>query len=443
MRWPARGRQALDRALSPLTLNNPVADVLVDASTKGVPSRAAPLLVSEIGAQGWNVLAGDCPLPLAVIRTDILEANSAWMMAFARLHGFLLAPHGKTTMAPALFARQLADGAWAITVATSQQMQVCLHAGIRRIILANQPMGQGLEACFQALADHADLELYVLADSLAGVALLASRAARDGRALAGRTLRVLVEVGAVGARTGCRDIDSALAVAKAIVAAPGLTLAGVEAFEGVLPDAASVSAFMARIAQTALAIDALGLFRDDIVLSAGGSAFFDLVALGFNALTLSRPVLRVLRSGCYLTHDQFGYAKDLQRVLREHRVSLPEGTLRPALEVWAFVQSRPDPDKAILTLGKRDVGYDAGWPQPLAWFRPGKMSLPALMPGGCTISALNDQHAHMTLPADVALAVGDMVAMGISHPCTTFERWQVLMLVDARLNVVGAIRTFF
>ena len=254
---------------------------------------------------------------------------------------------------------------------------------------------------------------------------------------------MLVEVGAVGARTGCRDIDSALAVAKAIVASPGLTLAGVEAFEGVLPDAASVSAFMARIAQTALAIDALGLFRDDIVLSAGGSAFFDLVALGFNALTLSRPVLRVLRSGCYLTHDQFGYAKDLQRVLREHRVSLPEGTLRPALEVWAFVQSRPDPDKAILTLGKRDVGYDAGWPQPLAWFRPGKMSLPALMPGGCTISALNDQHAHMTLPADVALAVGDMVAMGISHPCTTFERWQALMLVDARLNVVGAIRTFF
>ena len=157
-------------------LNNPTADVLIDGSTKGIPAISPPLRVSDVGNQGWNVLAGDCPLPLAVIRTDIVTANSAWMMAFARRHGLLLAPHGKTTMAPALFTAQLADGAWAITVATTQQMQVCLHAGIRRIILANQPIGQAVDACFRALANHADLELYVLADSLAGVALLAARA---------------------------------------------------------------------------------------------------------------------------------------------------------------------------------------------------------------------------------------------------------------------------
>jgi D-serine dehydratase len=268
-------------------LNNPAGDVLVDATTKGIPSNSAPLRLSEIGSQGWNVLAGDCPLPLAVIRTDILAANSAWMMSFVRHHGLLLA------------------------------------------------------------------------------------------------------------RTGCRDVESALAVANAIAAVPGLTLAGVEAFEGVLPDTAAVTAFMARITETTLAIDALGLFTRDIVLSAGGSAFFDLVALGFKAVTLSRPVLRVLRSGCYLTHDQFGYAHDLQRILRERRVSLPEGTLRPALEVWSYVQSRPDPDKAILTMGKRDVGYDNGWPQPVAWFRPGEMLAPAAIPAGCTITTLNDQHAHM------------------------------------------------
>jgi len=417
--------------------------VLVDASTKGFPAHSPPLPVSEIGSQGWNVLAGDCPLPLAVIRTDILEANSAWMMAFARQHGFLLAPHGKTTMAPALFARQLADGAWAMTVATTQQMQVCLQAGIRRIILANQPMGQAIEACFQALAQHADLELYVLADSLEGVALLAARAARVERTTPARSLRVLVEVGAVGARTGCRDVAGAVAVAKAIAAAPGLMLAGVEAFEGVLRDTAAVAALMQRIVETIRAIDALGLFGDDIVLSAGGSAFFDLVALGIEAVSLSRPVLRVLRSGCYLTLDQFGYASDLQRVLRERRVSLPEGGLRPALELWAYVQSRPDPDKALLTLGKRDVGYDLGLPQPLAWFRPGQMQAPEALPPGYTITRLNDQHAHLSLPPEARLAVGDMVAVGIAHPCTTFDRWQLLMLVDQRLNIVGAVRTFF
>jgi D-serine dehydratase len=225
-----------------MLLNDPEADVLLDAATKGIPVAAAPLRLREVAAQGWNVLAGDCPLPLAVIRTDIMAANSAWMMAFARLHGLLLAPHGKTTMAPALFARQLADGAWAITVATSQQLQVCLRAGIRRIILANQPMGRAVDACSAALAAHADLELYVLADSSRGRGAARTRR-RALQALrrcgsswksgaAGRTYRVPA------------TFASALAVARAIDAAPGLRLAGVEAFEGVLPDAAAVSAFM-------------------------------------------------------------------------------------------------------------------------------------------------------------------------------------------------------
>jgi D-serine dehydratase len=420
-----------------MILGDPTADVLVDAATKGIPANSALTRISDIAGQGWNVLAGDCPLPLAVIRTDVMAANSAWMMAFASHHDFLLAPHGKTTMAPALFEQQLADGAWAITVATTQQMQVCLRAGIRRIILANQPIGQAVSACFQALTAHADLELFVLADSLEGVALLAAGAS------GGPALRVLVEVGATGARTGCRDLPSALALAKAISAAPGLTLAGVEAFEGVLPDATAVAALIERVVETTLAIDALGLFTHDVVLSAGGSSFFDLVALGFQSVKLSRPVLRVLRSGCYLTHDEFGYAREMVRVLRERRVALPEGTLQPALEVWAYVQSRPDPDKAILTMGKRDVGYDTGWPHPVAWFRPGMMSTPAPMPAGCRITTLNDQHAHMAIPPAATLAVGDMIAFGIGHPCTTFERWQILMLVDKQLNVVGAVRTFF
>ena len=423
-----------------LLLNDPTANFLVDASTKGIPAGAPGLRLSDIAGQGWNVLAGDCPLPLAVIRTDIMAANSAWMMAFARHHGLLLAPHGKTTMAPALFARQLADGAWAITVATSQQMQVCLHAGIRRIILANQPMGQSVDACFRALANYPDLELYCLADSLAGVTLLAARAAQaDGAA----PLRVLVEVGSQGARTGCRDVAGALAVANAVVAAPGLRLAGVEAFEGVLQGTATVTAFLQRIVETARAIDAQGLFSEDIILSCGGSAFFDLVAQGFQTIALSRTVLRVLRSGCYLTHDEFGYAGEFARILRERRVYLPAGELRPALEVWTYVQSRPDPDKALLTMGKRDVGYDTGMPRPVAWFRPGAMHTPAPLPSGCSISALTDQHAHLAIPAESPFAVGDMVAVGIGHPCTTFERWQVLMLVDEQLNVVGAIRTFF
>ena len=422
-------------------LNDPSSDPLLDAGTKGIPEAAGTLRLSEIADRGWNVLRGDCPLPLAVLREDALSANSAWMMAFARRHGLLLAPHGKTTMAPALFQRQIGDGAWAITVATSQQLHIALAAGVRRIIFANQPVGRAIDACFQALLRDAGLELYVLADSLEGVALLSTAA--GGTAANAAPLRVLVEIGSRGARTGCRDIAGATAVARAIAAAPGLHLAGVEAFEGVLADTAAVAELLGRVAASARAIDALGLFESEVVLSAGGSAFFDLVAEGLQSLQLSRPLLRVLRSGCYLTHDHFGYAGDLQRVLQQHRVELPEGGLRPALELWTYVQSRPDRDKLLLTLGKRDVGYDMALPQPVAWFRPGVMQAPATMPQGCQLVRLNDQHAHLSIPPDSIFAVGDMIGIGIAHPCTTFERWQVLMLIDERMNIVGAIRTCF
>ncbi len=131
------------------------------------------------------------------------------------------------------------------------------------------------------------------------------------------------------------------------------------------------------------------------------------------------------------------------RILQERRLELPEGTLHPALQVWSYVQSRPDADKALLTMGKRDVGYDNGWPHPISWFRPGEMRAPAPTPAGCVITDLNDQHAHLALPPEAPLAVGDMVAVGIGHPCTTLERWQVVMLVDAQMNVVGSVRTFF
>ena len=422
-------------------LNDPSADTLVDATTKGIPCGAGPLQLSQIGTRGWNVLRGDCPLPLAVLRTEALAANSAWMMAFAREHAFSLAPHGKTTMAPALFQQQLRDGAWAITVATAQQLEVALRAGVRRVVLANQPIGQAIEACFQALSTHVALELYVLADSTEGVELLAQRGARAPKDAP--PLRVLVEVGAPGARTGCRDLASALRVARAIVAAHGLRLAGVEAFEGVLPDAEAVAALTRRVVSTARAIDEFGLFGQEIIVSAGGSGFFDLVAQGFSDLALSRPLRRVLRSGCYLTHDHLAYADDFARIAREHRVALPPGGLRPALEIWCHVQSRPDPDKVLLTMGKRDVGYDRALPQPIAWYRRATMQEPSPLPPGCRITALNDQHAHMAVPVDAPFAVGDLLAVGIAHPCTTLERWQVLMLVDARLNVIGAIRTCF
>ncbi|WP_343232600.1 alanine racemase [Microvirga antarctica] len=377
----------------------------------------------------------------------MLAANSAWMAEFTERNNLLIAPHGKTTMAPQLFDLQIADGAWAMTVATVQQLEVCRRFGVRRVLLANQPVGQeALDACFRALQQDDGFELYCLADSRTGVALLAEAALRLPPPR-GNRLRVLVEIGFDGGRAGARTRDEAMAIARAVAASPGLVLSGFECFEGLLPDPASAGHLIDEVAAVADAAEAEGLFLpgEPVVLSAGGSSFFDRVGEQFRDVVFRRPVLRVLRSGCYLTHDSLGYASAFRRIVSETCLLLPSGGgLEPALEVWAYVQSRPERGRSILTMGKRDVGFDNGLPVPERWFRPGgTMTCPEPMPRGHAVLALNDQHCHLGTPGESPLQVGDMVGFGIGHPCTTFDKWSLLMVVDDDYRVVDAVKTYF
>jgi len=420
-------------------------DFALDVSTKGLPFGTEGMRLGDIGKQGWHVFDGSLPTPLAVLKRDVIDANSRWMSRFAQINGLVIAPHGKTTMAPQLYDRQIADGAWAITEATGHQVAVAMRYGVKRILLANQPVSRDtVDTCFRALHAPYDTELYCLADSLEGVALLAEGARRNPPP-DGNPLRVLVEIGFVGGRTGAREQDTAIAVARAVGEVPGLTLAGFECFEGVLPNTKEVDAFLDKLVAACLAADEMGILpkAGPIVLSAGGSSFFDRVGERFAAVSIKQPLLKVLRSGCYLVHDVRGYATAFQRILGETKLPLPEGGLEPALEVWAHVQSRPEKKRAILTLGKRDIGHDSGLPTPMVWIRPGAMKKPEPIPEGHVSDALNDQHCHMVLPEDSPLQVGDMVGFGIGHPCTTFDKWQLLMLVDADYRVIGGIKTFF
>ncbi|EKF18514.1 alanine racemase [Nitratireductor pacificus] len=417
----------------------------LDPLTKGLPFGVPPMRLGDVGGQGWSLLAGDIPLPAAIIREDILRANSAWMRDFTAANDLLLAPHGKTTMSPHLFDLQIADGAWAITVATVQQLEVCRRFGVKRILLANQPVGRAAaDACFGALRDEA-LELYCLADGEAGLALLAD-ATRRNPPPPGNPLRILVEAGFTGGRTGARTRAEALALARGIAAMPGLQLAGFECFEGVLPTPQAADELIDDVAALASAALDEGLVAGEapVVISAGGSSFFDRVGERFDRVSFSRPVLRVLRSGCYLTHDTMGYAKAFQRIVSETTLNLPAGGLEPALEVWAYVQSRPEAGRVMLTMGKRDVGFDAGLPQPQRWYRPASgMDAPQPIPGGHETVALNDQHCHLTVPQDSPLAFGDMVGFGIGHPCTTFDKWSMPLVVDEQYRVTKALKTYF
>lgn len=417
---------------------------LLQPGVKGLPI-TEPLRQGAISVQGWNLLHADTSFPVAVLKTSALKYNLDWMRRFCERYGATLAPHGKTTMSPQLFGAQLANGAWGITLASATQVQVAHRFGVRRVLLANQLVARAdTNAVLQLMHDDPDFDCYVLADSLAGVERLAQ--AVDAHPLA-RRLPVLVELGLPGKRAGTRTMDEAMTVARAVAGAPGLQLAGFEGYEGLLSDTNEVSAFVARLVALVRESDDEGLFgAAEILVSAGGSAYFDLVARGFSDIEpLSRPLRPVLRSGCYLTSDHGTYKHAIADLNQREDLS-GKDSLRPALEVWSVVQSRPEPNLAILTMGKRDASYDVDLPVPLFHHRAGP-GAPAQLPPACEIFKMNDQHAYLRLPDGhplcTDLQVGDLVGCGISHPCTTFDKWPLLLAVDDDYVVRFALNTFF
>jgi D-serine deaminase-like pyridoxal phosphate-dependent protein len=423
-------------------------DMRLDDRVKGIPGGVRDLRLGDVGRQGWNLLREDLPLPAAILKTGALDNNSRWMAQFLQATGAVMAPHGKTTMSPHLFQRQLADGAWAITVATIGQLQICRSFGLKRLLLANQLVGrQAIAYVVGELAKDPAFEFYTLADSVEGVAMIAVAAKDAGL---GRPVNLLLEGGLMGSRTGCRTREAALAVARAIKDhSPWVVLRGVEGFEGLVQGASMeereklVSGFLDFLIAIAADCRRERLFAPGpIILSAGGSAYYDLAAERLAVAGIADAQV-VIRSGCYLTQDSTLYRKFFERIqARSPLVAKLAGGLIAALEVWTYVQSRPEPGRLILTAGRRDLSSDIDLPVPLSWFRPGSAGGPQPL-AGHTVVELNDQHAHVSVPTASPLRVGDMVALGISHPCTTFDKWQIMFLVDDAYGVTGAIRTFF
>lgn len=427
---------------------------LLSNEFKGFPHREPPMPAQDIAARGWNVLAGDMPLPLAVLKQSALIHNVQWMQNFVRERGIDLAPHGKTTMSPQLFRRQLDAGAWGLTFATVAQARLGVMAGARRILIANQVLNLEDLAGIQALKrDHQDLRLVFLVDSMAQLRLVEQGFNRLGDSVCKghsdvNVFEVILEIGVEGGRCGCRSHTQALTLAQALHDSAAVRLVGVECYEGLAAkgqtdaDRAYAQALMERVTQIAQEVDERGWFdTDEVLVSAGGSAIFDLVA-GRLKPSLSKPVRGLLRSGCYVTHDHGQYRRMLKAV--GERCGCAE-TLHPALEVWASVQSRPEPGLAILAAGRRDVSYDLEMPIPFARAALHERT-PQSIPPSWRITGLNDQHAYLRWdPSDEALApgVGERVGLGISHPCTTFDKWPWMPVVDDAYQVVDAILTRF
>ncbi|MFJ4012883.1 alanine racemase [Streptomyces sp. NPDC090026] len=415
-----------------------LADEPADHRFKGLPPDAGELTVGALAAQRRNLFTGGFTTPVLALSAEALEHNLALLETYAEEHGLAFAPHGKTSMAPQLFARQLERGAWGITAAVPHQVRVYRAYGVRRIFLANEVVDAAALAWIAGELDRdPELRLICYVDSVRGVALM-------DEALAGATrpLEVVVELGAgEGARTGVRTAAEARAVAEAVAAARSLRLVGVAGYEGEVPraDDGRVRAWLRTLVALAAELDAAGLLADtdEIVVSAGGSAWFDAVAEVFAELPpLSAPVLKLLRSGAYVSHDDGHY----RRLTPFNRVS-GEGALQPAFRLWAQVLSRPTADQAFVNAGKRDAAYDLDLPQ-VQVVRDARTG--ELRPAeGITLTGLSDQHGWLRTEPGARLEVGDWVGLGLSHPCTVFDKWQLIPVVERDGTVADFVRTFF
>nr|WP_168510772.1 alanine racemase [Streptomyces sp. S1D4-11]QIY97998.1 amino acid deaminase [Streptomyces sp. S1D4-11] len=408
----------------------------VDHRFKGLPPDAEGLTVGELAAQRRDLFTGGFTTPVLALSAERLTHNLELMETYAVRHGLAFAPHGKTSMAPQLFWRQIEHGAWGITLAVPHQVRVAREFGIERIFLANELVdAAALRWIASELAADPDFRFVCYVDSVRGVELM--DAALHGST---RPVDVVVELAAgAGARTGARTEAECAAVADAVAATRTLRLVGVAGYEGEVPgaDPERVHTWLRRLTALAVDFDKAGRFEGvaEIVVSAGGSAWFDAVADVFSELPdLSLPVLKLLRSGAYVSHDDGHY----RRLTPFTRVP-EEGALHPAFRLWAQVVSRPSPEQAFVNAGKRDAAYDLDLPEIQVVRRDGA-ERPAT---GLTVTALSDQHAWLRTDPEADVEVGDWVGLGLSHPCTSFDKWQLIPLVEADGTVVDYVRTFF
>lgn len=375
-----------------------IPDEAIDWRAKGFWLPDGPVGAAEFAAAGHTLFDGSFTWPLLVVREAAVRANIATMAAYAARHGFSFAPHAKTTMAPRLLQAQLEAGAWAMTVATASQALVLRRLGVPRVVIANQVLDP---TALRWLSEQVrqGWEVYVQVDSPAGVEA----------AVAAGGLPLLVELGHANGRTGCRTVAELVAVARAA----GAHLRGVTAYEGGLKAGSDVDEFLAT--QRAAVEAVAPLIDGEVIVSAGGSAWFDRVVAAFEGLGHRL----VLRSGASVTHDDGFYAERTPF----NRVG-SEGALRPALEAIAQVLSTPEPGLAIVGMGKRDVPFDEG--------------LPVTAAG--EVVKLNDHHTYVRSDA---LRVGELVRFGLSHPCTAFDKWRVIPVADESDVVVDVLHTYF
>jgi len=397
----------------------------------------------KLSTQGWNILLEDVSFPIAVINEEALRKNAHWMQTFCELAGVKLAPHGKTTMMPALFKLQLAQGAWGISLATVPQVVNAYRHGINRIMLANQLVGRYHFKLVADLLAQGEIDFYCFVDSVDNIHSLGQYF--DQRNI---SLNVLIEIGVDSGRCGWRDTNAVNQLVDAIAQYESLQLTGVSFYEGVIhgSDAlAEIETFVLNVSRLTNQLARNRQFSGhEVVITGAGSAWYDVVAKQLIAnLDESINYTAIIRPGCYLVHDTGIYQQAQQAVLSRSQLACDiSGELISSLELWAYVHSTPEPGLAIIGLGKRDVAFDAGLPIPKCIYQPGN-ALPTAVNQQWQITQIMDQHCMLRIPQNATLKPGDLICFSSSHPCLTLDKWRQVGIVDENYVIRQTIETYF
>jgi len=407
-------------------MNKKLGKVLIDETHKNFPLSSHGITAKKFIKSKPNLFTSSFQFPMMVLKKSALKNNISVMAEYCRSVGAELAPHVKTTMSPQIAQMQVDAGAWALTIANFWQAEIFRNFGFKKLIIANEVLDRNSIAEIAKLNANCRAEIIFYVDSLAGLNIVKEATPKNGK------INLFIEIGTDHGRGGVRELSLVIEIAQEIKKDSRLNLRGVTGFEGAVPNAArntegesAVHAFCKKIVDAGeIAFE----YKSDekFIVSAGGSAFFEIVAEELNKF--SKPKILLLRSGGYVTHDHIYY----EEIYPFKNTGKP---LLPAIEVWSQVLSSPESGFGVLNLGKRDVGCDIHNPIPFAKYT-GKIEKFA-----GTIEKLNDQHGFMR--SSDKFEVSELIGLGISHPCTTFDKWKLIPLVNDDYDVVDLIHTFF
>jgi D-serine dehydratase len=407
-------------------MDNWSSTTVIEFKYKGFPIDSYGKTLEQFLATKPNLFTSNFQFPMMVLKESALNNNIAQMMSFCDSVKAELAPHVKTTMSPQLAKMQIAAGASALTVANFWQASIFLKFGFKKMIIANEVLDPMAIAAIAKINKLKQAEIIFYVDSILALEIIQKHTPSEGEQ------NLFIEIGTENGRGGVRELSLVKQLAQRIKADKRLNLIGVTGFEGAVPDAArgrrgekKISKFCQKIVAAA---ELAYPYKSDqpFVISAGGSAYFDIVARELNKFEKPRRLL--LRSGGYITHDHKYYEEI-------YPFASTDRSFQPAIEVWAQVISKPEKGFGVLNLGKRDIGNDLHNPIPIKSYDGQVKSFSAV------IEKLNDQHGYLRTSADFQLA--QLIGLGISHPCTTFDKWRLVPLVNDNYDVVDCLQTFF